>query len=280
MLKTTLFLAACMMMALTEGNLVEEEVQVSATVDDEDTAWERVVLLSKSPRITLHRNFLSDEECDRLKEIGPTLSRRWDNAATFNSAYWSGGSHWRNAFIRGIEARIANLTGIQPHPLQEELCIHRITAKEDDEMRIDEIHHDKNNKPYTTVTLLAYLETVEKGGETIFPCAKRILQGSEVEENKEMRRACRKLYDYGVRWTNGERTLLHGQQHWAGRQHDKKQHPEIEKELQYVLQTTSEMCAETSSVGGVKVTPRKGDAIVFNHDDSFFKGDAYAFHTG
>ena len=128
-----------------------------------------------------------------------------------------GGTH----SFEALKHASPNLTGIQPHPLQEELCIHRITAKEDDEMRIDEIHHDKNNKPYTTVTLLAYLETVEKGGETIFPCAKRILEGSEVEENKEMRRACRKLYDYGVRWTNGERTLLHGQQHWAGRHHDK-----------------------------------------------------------
>ena len=137
--------------------------------------------------------------------------------------------------------------------------MHRIVATPESEERVGNLHHDKANKPWTTTTVLVYLEDVEDGGETIFPCS----------SSREMRDACVRAYSQGARWYNGERTVLEGEIHWSGEDNN-GQVSFVDDTLSFMRNQTSLLCSQRNDPDyGNKVLsihPRRGMAAVFRHD--------------
>ena len=279
-------------------------------------------VLSWSPRVILHPGFLSDYECDYFRARA-MQDRAWDNSSAFNSAYLPLSAYDEDRTVRSVEDRIAAVTGVPPHKDQEALCVHRIVPEkgEDepsdadastdlgavpetgipDKLRVNEIHHDKNNKPWTHVTMVAYLETTKWGGQTIFPCAN--MDGSE----SDLAEVCREAFDYGARWFNGKRTVVEGQVTWKHRRRRNEPPPKtpVHEALLKLLHGTSDACKELAQpvivppntdgnsvletlrkIGPLRGEPRKGDAIFFWHDNVGASGpgpkvgDPMAWHTG
>ena len=251
-------------------------------------------IVSTTPRVIYYENFLTGDECAYLKRVAPTLSG-WDDSLAFNSVYFPDSAFFTDEIVNRLEWRIASVTGIMPHRNQESLCIHKITAEPNLKTRVADIHHDKANKPWTTVTVLMYLEDTELGGETVFPC----------NLNKSTSALCQKSFAGKARWHNGKRTVVEGVIHYAGANNNDKKSA-VDEEMGKLREATSEFCARSfaqddSSTGEVsdsvyikgvkkegrgalKVKPKKGSAIVFWHDypgsSGYSAGDSLAWHTG
>ena len=263
-------------------------------------------VISTQPRVTYYENFLTDDECEYFKNKAPELED-WDDTRSYTSVYFKDSAFYNNEMVNKIEWRIAGITGIMPHYDQEALCIHKIKPEPDiNKKRLDNIHHDKANKPWTTVTVLMYLADTELGGETIFPC----------NLNQSTSNLCRRSFNGRARWHNGKRTVVEGVIHYTGENNNGKK-SKVEKEMKKLRDITSDLCAETytslkdnnnddmnteqlaesvsqnveylSSVtkhgqGALKVKPKKGSAIMFWHDNVGFSGlgvgDPLAWHTG
>jgi len=255
-------------------------------------------ILSTSPRVMYYENFLTDEESDYFKNKAPQL-QGWDDSINYTSVYFNDNAIHTDKIVNRIEWRIAGLTGIMPHYDQEALCIHRIKPQPDVMARVDNIHHDKANKPYTTVTVLMYLADTELGGETVFPC----------NLNKSTVHLCKRSFEGKARWHNGIRTVVEGVVHYSGNNNNGKK-SKVEKEMKKLKEITSNFCAATkdnparttfnnvnnseqnkfidnvviSGNGGLKVKPKKGSAIMFWHDypghSGIGVGDYLAWHAG
>ena len=268
--------------------------------------------LSWSPRVFRIPNFLSKTETAWFRHQAQQ-SKDFKNESSFNSVYFNLDDYFKLNIVRSVEDRIAAVTGIKPHPDQEALCIHRIlpvstimsarTIKDNQRkaknlgltyeefcdqynvdtqppLSIEQIHHDKNNKHWTTVTMVAYLANTEEGGHTIFPCTENSVKSS-----------CLKAFNFGARWYNGKRTVIEGKQVWAhkmGGEKKKKNKREktlINKDLDKLLQGTSAACdSMTHWPDALRVEPKEGDAIFFWHDhvgeSGSGVGDPMAWHTG
>ena len=124
--------------------------------------------LSAGPSIVLMKGFVSDREADHL--IAAAKRHRDFNASkAFNSVYFTYGQERQDAVLRRVEERISRVTGSPAHPDEEAMCVHRILPSTSP-YNMKDFHHDKVNKPYTSVTVLVYLSDVEIGGGTAFPC--------------------------------------------------------------------------------------------------------------
>ena len=246
----------------------------------------RPIFVSFSPRLIYYNNFLSDAEVEYFKHAATTL-RGWNSSETgLVSVYFENDAIHNNPIVNTVEMRIAAVTGIAPHTDQEPLCIHRIVARPNDPNRVDEIHHDKVNKPFTTVTVLVYLSDAEEGGETIFPC----------HIDPETKTLCKDSFYGGARWHNGKRTVVEGQTHWQGQDKSSRRRSKVEKEMALLKRRANEFCAQEDNKSrveeaslydrpkGMKVSPKKGSAIIFWHDlpgqNGVGVGDALAWHTG
>lgn len=225
------------------------------------------VALSWRPRIFQYDNFLSDSECEYLKSQA-TKSDQFDDAASFNSVYFGFTETFQDKKLWDIEERMAVVTGSPPHRGEETMNIHRI-LKSDAEDGIDEIHHDKVSKEYSSVTVLTYLSEVEKGGETIWPCPATV-------GGTPLASSCEKAFNVGARWFNGEKTVIKGK---MGHQTIKTA---AHDDLTRIRDSTSRVCKGESDDGEgfVIVGPKKGSAVVFFHDHTNAEPDPLAWHTG
>lgn len=190
--------------------------------------------------------------------------------------------------VRRVEERIGAVTGIPPHDDEEMLVVHRITASpltEEDgtvaergpggvERRIDNVHHDKVNKEFTTATVIVYLEDVEQGGHTVWPCM------GTTEAGYDVSRVCSKAYNRGARWHNTTRTVM------LDGPPKVKDTPTWHNDglggtLDNLWRITNGACLHDNVEGAIRVAPRKGAAVVFHHDLlNGHGGDALAWHTG
>ncbi|KAK3126624.1 hypothetical protein QOZ80_7AG0559490 [Eleusine coracana subsp. coracana] len=142
----------------------------------------RVKAVSWQPRIFVYEGFLSDAECDHLVRLGKKKVQRSmvaDNESgksVMSAVRTSSGMFLdkrQDAVISRIEERIAAWTFL-PEENAENIQILRYEHGQKYEPHHD-YFHDKVNQAlggHRYATVLMYLSTVEKGGETVFPNAK------------------------------------------------------------------------------------------------------------
>uniref|UniRef100_A0A7S3VPM7 Prolyl 4-hydroxylase alpha subunit domain-containing protein n=1 Tax=Dunaliella tertiolecta TaxID=3047 RepID=A0A7S3VPM7_DUNTE len=135
-------------------------------------------VLSADARIYLFRNFLSEAECDYIKnKATPRLARsgvvdaktgksKIDDIRTSSGMFFNRGE---DPVIQTIERRIANLS-MTPVYHGEGLQVLRYEAGQKYEAHWDYFFDEKNAARGANryATMLTFLETVEEGGETVF----------------------------------------------------------------------------------------------------------------
>ncbi|WVZ62283.1 hypothetical protein U9M48_012047 [Paspalum notatum var. saurae] len=142
----------------------------------------RVKAVSWQPRIFVYSGFLSDAECDHLvklakKKIQRSMVADNDSGKSVMSEVRTSSGMFLNKrqdlVVRRIEERIAAWTFL-PEENAENIQILRYEHGQKYEPHFD-YFHDKVNQArggHRYATVLMYISTVHKGGETVFPNAK------------------------------------------------------------------------------------------------------------
>ncbi|KAI4386835.1 hypothetical protein MLD38_004733 [Melastoma candidum] len=143
---------------------------------------EWVELLSWEPRAFVYHNFLSEEECQHLINLGKPYMKKSSvvDSTTGNSkdsrvrtSLGTFLTRGQDKVVRGIEKRIADFTFIPVEHGEGLQILHYEVGQK------YEPHYDYFSDEYNTrnggqriATVLMYLSDVEEGGETVFPQAK------------------------------------------------------------------------------------------------------------
>ena len=131
-----------------------------------------------SPLIYLVPDFLSSLECDHLACLGHHRSSPSAGGLTQFGAL--GSSEWApceatDALARSLEDRAGRLVACMPHDDDGGFKLaytHHEPKGPNSRLRAPEgVHLDTNKRPHRHVTVLAYLNDVREGGETVFPLA-------------------------------------------------------------------------------------------------------------
>lgn len=158
----------------------------------------RVIQLSWKPRAFLHKNFLTDAECEHMIELAKDKLEK--SMVADNESGKSVASEIRTSsgmflmkgqddIISRIEDKIATWTFL-PKENGEAIQVLRYQDGEKYEPHFD-YFHDKNNQAlggHRIATVLMYLSDVIKGGETVFPSSedrscKRLIIVTEFQES-------------------------------------------------------------------------------------------------
>jgi prolyl 4-hydroxylase len=141
----------------------------------------RVVQLSWRPRAFLHKGFLTDAECEHLISLAKDkleksmVADNESGKSVMSEVRTSSGMFLdkrQDPVVSRIEKRIAAWTFL-PEENAENIQILRYEHGQKYEPHFD-YFHDKVNQAlggHRYATVLMYLSTVEKGGETVFPNA-------------------------------------------------------------------------------------------------------------
>ena len=152
--------------------------------DEDDVERSKVVeTLSWSPRVFLLKNFLSDEECEHLIELGEKKLERTtvvtsDESGAVSTARTSFGTFVTRRLtetLQRVEDRVAKYSGI-PWEHQEQLQLLRYRDGQEYVAHHDGIISENGGKRIATV--LMFLREPTSGGETSFP------QGTPLPETK------------------------------------------------------------------------------------------------
>lgn len=139
----------------------------------------RVTQLSWRPRAFIYRNFLTDEECDHLIVLAKDkleksmVADNESGKSVESEVRTSSGmflSKAQDEVVAAIEARIAAWTFLPPENGESMQILHYENGQKY-EPHFD-YFHDKSNQElggHRVATVLMYLSSVEKGGETVFP---------------------------------------------------------------------------------------------------------------
>ncbi|KAF6254960.1 hypothetical protein COO60DRAFT_261018 [Scenedesmus sp. NREL 46B-D3] len=136
-------------------------------------------VLSWDPRIMHYRRFLSESECDELREMArPQLQRsgvadsitgksKYDKVRTSSGMFFPRG---QNELVKSIEERVAMVTMLPADNAEGMQVLHYENGQE------YRPHHDyfsfaerDKNGGNRMATVLMYLTDVAEGGETVFP---------------------------------------------------------------------------------------------------------------
>ncbi|GMH32459.1 hypothetical protein BSKO_00293 [Bryopsis sp. KO-2023] len=181
-----------LVLASFAGNVESEEVEEDKTVGygiGREQWRGEVNLLSWAPRVYHLKGFLSDFECDHLKELGkPTLHAssvvdhdtgkpKPSNARTSQGTFLARGM---DDVVSRVEERVAQVTML-PVSHQESMQILRYQQGEKYSPHHDFFHHETHTSVSAggqrIMTVLMYIETPLEGGETVFPRADRRSSG-------------------------------------------------------------------------------------------------------
>ena len=264
--------------------------------------YDNTNLLSwNNPRIYEIKSFLSFEECDYI--INYTLHHPQYVSTGYASVYLPNYPKLPE-LLQNIEQRIAIVTGTSPHPDEEPFNIHRIPAvpkydydndynsiKEclqdyrinhyDDDLSVkcklslSNIHHDKVQKEFSSVTVIVYLNDVLIGGGTVFPC----LRLNNNKSSKQLHQYCNDVFDDKIRWLDGNMVVA------SDRYSKFKVNNEtIKNNIDELLIAGHYGCimnqSESIIYPGIRTTAKKGTAIVFYHNQLNGDADTMAYHGG
>lgn len=134
-------------------------------------------VLSEEPLLVQFDDFLSDAEIDHIIQVGSpllarsttTMKRTTDKTRTSSTAWLSEPAHWSDPVLRGIDERIAVLTGL-PRKNMEHMQVLRYNVGEHYIGHSDYMaEHTKWPCGVRYGTFFMYLSDVEAGGHTSFP---------------------------------------------------------------------------------------------------------------
>jgi hypothetical protein len=261
----------------------------------------------------MYTNFLSNEECDLLIEYSKK-HKHYNNNFIYNSVYLEEYPELPD-FIKDIERRIGAATGQPPHPDEESINIHHIKQLEskrswaanesadlgasclrnalwssdpaierkrtagDCGLAVDGVHHDKVQKEYSYATAIVYLNDVEVGGGTVWPCLSEYSNSSS-DGSIAPASHCAEAFKSGARWFDGESVVRHG----IYRKH--RPPSEMQESLQEVLLAAHYGCLDRSEQPkwitrpAVRSIARKGSAVIFFHDQIDLTPESQVWHAG
>ncbi|CAD6226357.1 unnamed protein product [Miscanthus lutarioriparius] len=139
----------------------------------------RAKAISWQPRIFVYKGFLSDDECDHLVTLAKKETMVAHNQSGYSSGRTSTGMFLKkrqDPVVSRIEERIAAWTFL-PQENAENMQIQRYQHGQKYEPHRDQglgywVNQQLRPGGYRYATVLMYLSTVDKGGETVFPKAK------------------------------------------------------------------------------------------------------------
>jgi prolyl 4-hydroxylase len=145
--------------------------------------------ISWVPRAFLFHNFLSDAECEHLKDLSAknlqkstvvdsTTGKSVDSTVRTSTGTFL--SYQQDEIVSRIEERLAHVTMI-PEENGESIQILKYVNGQKYEPHTDYFHDKFNSDPshggQRVATVLMYLATPEEGGETVFPYADKKVSG-------------------------------------------------------------------------------------------------------
>lgn len=140
------------------------------------TAHADVTLLSWQPRTFLYHGLLDERECEHLKQLAEhklersTVVGREGQGVTTNHRTSEGmflRARGQDQVVEGVERKMAVLARIPPEQ-GELLQILHYGPSQEYKAHMDQVKHGDNGG-LRAATVLAYLNDVEWGGETVFP---------------------------------------------------------------------------------------------------------------
>ncbi|KAA8548030.1 hypothetical protein F0562_004709 [Nyssa sinensis] len=193
----------------THGSVIRMKTGASSVPLDSS----RVTQLSWRPRAFLYKGFLTDEECDHLINLAKhkleksMVADNESGKSIMSEVRTSSGMFLKKAqdeVVAGVEAKIAAWTFL-PEENGESMQILHYEHGEKYEPHFD-YFHDKANQElggHRVATVLMYLSSVEKGGETIFPNS----EGKETQLKDDDSSDCAKN-GYAVKPKKGDALLF------------------------------------------------------------------------
>jgi hypothetical protein len=138
---------------------------------------------------------------------------------------------------------------------------------------VDGVHHDKVQKEFSSATMIIYLNDVDEGGGTVWPCLSN-LRAPRPQTSTH----CEDAFSAGGRWFDGAQAVVRGhyQKHRvAGALHE---------HLRTLLLATHAGCMRMPpswvTRAAVRTTPRKGRAVVFFHHRADLSPEPLTWHAG
>ena len=144
-------------------------------------------------------------------------------------------------------------------------------------LMVHSVHHDKVQKEFSSVTVIVYLNDVEEGGGTVWPCMSQYSSSQQQTSS-----ACESAFAAGARWFDGDKAVV---------KDTYKKHRVAEplhRALQSILLSAHVGCipqqyaAQPSWVErrAVRTVARKGSAVVFRHNRQDLSAEPLTWHAG
>ena len=201
------------------------------------------------------------------------------------------------------------ITGEPPHPDEEAINIHHIkkVVYSDDEvtsklsdsksdfiskrscifssdspnvnatsckLNIHSVHHDKVQKEFSSATVIIYLNDVEIGGGTVWPCL------SSFRNETQTSYYCEDVFKKGARWFDGDKTVV------ANKYQKHRVEEPLHSNLKELLLSAHVGCVDDVSTlewverPPVRTVARKGTAVLFRHNQQDLSPEYQMWHAG
>jgi len=215
--------------------------------------FNNVTIIDLDARMFYYPHFLTEEEVDFVMNAGIDLlgeshGKTWRVRMDRAVAYFSTPEMKVHPIIKAIEEKVAIVTNSPIHDDELDLMFafnkpyqlgHEITN----------VHHDLNGSENRVMTVVIYLNDVQQGGYTMFPCI-----GDHVA-NKDLRETFAKAFFSETRRT------LYPPPHWNDT----------------AFRVCNQMCL--GSIPAVRIKPQKGAAVVFPSRSLDGNPDAKMWHA-
>ena len=286
----------------------------------------RADVLLWSPRVIYIDNFLSEFECDFIIGFAKNNSGKRGLADNYASVYFPDYPKLP-LILQDIERRIGTVTGSPPHPGEESLNIHKIpkytnpidytygeiarlclnntvspATAETCSFAVKGVHHDKVQKEYSSSTVIVYLNDVDVGGGTVFPCMmnydfevmkqydemKATYSGARIKGFKQPSHYCNEAFELNGRWFDGKEAVEF--------ENFKKHTPidSLRRSLQEIIIAAHFGCIDNVNnsnsnnisdikwihTKAVRTVAKKGAAVVFFHDAQDGNPETQVWHAG
>jgi len=219
-------------------------------------------LISESPRVQLHRSFLTQEEVSALAELHLSDDKGYlnDDGTGVRVRHWTAGDVDQSASLQQFERKVAAVTGM---PWDDRSGVQsREQRVVDAHPHNNNLHLDIHQKPLRVATVIAYLKDVDRGdtGFTAFPCL--LPPGTAADIVEARRELCTDATATGATsYVAQKGTEASG------------------RGVSYrMLQLAAGVC--DGSIAGVRIKPAAGSAVMFEYNQGDAADAGLLWHLG